>query len=119
MKSWSFIGNFYGECSVNLIAKHWALTSGHCCVGNAFKSVQFGSASLFGEGGVQRVVSKIFLHPEFNSDTFANDICLILLKEDLEYRNGGNEKIVMKFIIVCIFDWVRTSCLQTICHKEF
>ena len=51
LSDWNFIGNLNGACSATLIAKKWAVTAAHCCQeGILTKSVQFGSAQIFGQG---------------------------------------------------------------------
>ena len=70
---------------VSLIGRQWALTAAHCCAGNIlFKTVRFGSTSQFG-GGTTRTVQNAFVHPEFHSETYAHDICILQLDDDVVY----------------------------------
>ena len=75
---------------VSLIGRQWALTAAHCCTGNIlFKTVRFGSVSL-SSGGVTRSVQNAFVHPDFHSETYAHDICILQLDDDIVYNENMN-----------------------------
>lgn len=67
-------------CSGSVIASSWIVTAAHCVNG-----VDAGRVSAYAgitnlsdrSGGNQLAVSSVIVHPEFNSDTFQNDIALI------------------------------------------
>lgn len=64
-------------CGGAILSQQWVLTSGHCVTGR--KEGEFiavaGSTSL--REGNGHVVTKIFLHPEFNGDGLENDIAVL------------------------------------------
>ena len=86
MSRWNFIGNLGGTCTVTLIGRHWALTAGHCCpAGVLNQQVQFGTANKFGMGGIRKDIKNFYVHPDYNTQTYANDICILELASDLTY----------------------------------
>ena len=90
MKISRFSGQIFQLIEVSLIGRQWALTAAHCCTGNIlFKTVRFGSVSL-SSGGVTRTVQNAFVHPDFHSETYAHDICILQLDDDIIYNENIN-----------------------------
>ena len=86
MQDWNFLGNMEGTCTVSLIGRHWALTAAHCCTQDMLaKQVQFGTASPFGSGGVRQTIKNFYRHPEYNSLSYANDVCILEFEGDVVY----------------------------------
>ncbi|XP_052845941.1 trypsin [Drosophila gunungcola] len=89
LASLSVNGNY--SCSSALITTQWLVTAGHCVYYPGRYMLRAGSAYA-DEGGQERDVARIILHPEFKIRTLDNDIAL--LRTSKSFRLGGNVQLV-------------------------
>ncbi|EDW93777.2 trypsin beta [Drosophila yakuba] len=82
-------GNY--SCSSALITSQWLVTAGHCVHYPGSYSVRAGS-TFTDEGGQERDVESVILHPDFNLRTLENDIAL--LKIGKSFTLGENIQVV-------------------------
>lgn len=68
-------------CGGVLISNRFVLTASHCLEDEEEQDIQvvLGSISINGNKGLRRAVEEIIMHPEYDSETRANDIALILV----------------------------------------
>lgn len=80
----SLQGNGSHFCGASLIARDWVLTAAHCVEGESAGGVQavIGEFDLNSQsdGGQQRAVSRIIIHPQRQSGSEDHDIALLQLK---------------------------------------
>ncbi|XP_052891115.1 chymotrypsin-2-like [Anopheles moucheti] len=73
-------------CGGTVLNRRWVLTAAACITGKALSDVQLfvGSADRL-EGGRNVTAERFVLHPDFDSQTYANDIALVRLVESLTF----------------------------------
>ncbi|XP_001353251.4 trypsin [Drosophila pseudoobscura] len=79
------------SCGSALITPRWLVTAAHCVPYPERYSVRAGSSSVR-EGGQQRAVAKILVHPGFNPRTLVHDIALLQTREP--FKLGGNVQLI-------------------------
>merc|ERR1719276_55588 len=76
-------------CGGSIIDENWIMTAAHCCAGQtpAFMHVVAGGIKLNAAEGEEekRDLEMIIGHPDYDSRELTNDICLLKLKEPLEW----------------------------------
>ncbi|CAF4331042.1 unnamed protein product, partial [Adineta steineri] len=78
------IANTY-LCGGSIISASWVITAAHCVNSQTASSITIYAGSNSRWTGTQsRVVSKIIVHPSYNSDTYVDDIALLQLQTPLD-----------------------------------
>jgi uncharacterized repeat protein (TIGR01451 family) len=66
-------------CAGSLITPEWVVTAAHCAELTTNIDIQAGIHALSSGVGQKRDVSTVIVHPNYNSNTFDNDIALVKL----------------------------------------
>ncbi|RZB40525.1 brachyurin, partial [Asbolus verrucosus] len=79
-------------CGGAIIHRQWILTAAHCVIGAVSFSIQVGSNSLKKEDNNRLTISATasIPHPDFDKETFTNNIGLINLPETLRFNDYIN-----------------------------
>lgn len=72
-------------CACTLIHRKWALSAAHC-VNDIELYATFAKVDInkFNQNTVKRRVKRQIVHPDYNSETYVNDICLFELEDPIE-----------------------------------
>uniref|UniRef100_A0A182PUR2 Peptidase S1 domain-containing protein n=1 Tax=Anopheles epiroticus TaxID=199890 RepID=A0A182PUR2_9DIPT len=73
-------------CGGSVINRRWVLTAAACITGKALSDVQLylGSADRL-SGGRNVTAERFVIHPDFDAQTYANDVALVRLAESLAF----------------------------------
>ncbi|CAI5671645.1 unnamed protein product [Oreochromis niloticus] len=135
---WQVIIDPRGEfwCEGSLITNQWVLTAASCISHDELsnKVVHLGQhiQSAFSQNVVIRTVEEVICHPEYNSTTYNNDICLLKLSAPVNFtdyiqpiclasKNSTFHSGISSWVTGCGFDKVtipivgRNECQ---CHYE-
>jgi secreted trypsin-like serine protease len=101
-RSWGWLvslneySNHTHFCGGSILSSSWILTAAHCVYSRNASSVTIhaGSNKLY-QSSQNRKVAQIFSHPEFESDTYVNDIALIQLSSPLDMNDPDLAKICL------------------------
>lgn len=79
-------------CGAAVATENFIVTAAHCCDGQTAKELHVvaGDHNIKTEEGTEQVrnVKHIKMHPDYNSHTIENDICLLELEEPLEMNEN-------------------------------
>mgnify|MGYP003729537029 CR=1 FL=1 len=83
---WPFVGLMGQSCGVSLIGSNVAITAAHCCTNPTVisQAVTFGHLHR-NEMTQSRFVQHFEVHPDYYSEEYDFDICLIMLDRPLSY----------------------------------
>jgi len=77
------IANTY-LCGGSIISSSWVITAAHCVNGYRASSITvYAGSNLRWSGTQSRVASQVVVHPDYNTDTYVNDIALLKLATPL------------------------------------
>jgi len=85
--SWRNFGSH--TCGGSIINENWVLSAGHCCAGVIGSGdIVAGGIDIYLPEGVEqhRSITK-FSHPEYDSSTINNDVCLLKVDEPFEFND--------------------------------
>merc|ERR1719305_246406 len=91
-------------CGGSLIGPMKVVTAGHCCDGQSASrlGVRVGNHHLYSDDPDQMdiAVAKVNLHPEYDSWTITNDICILDLEEAADFSSS----VIMKVDVPVVSD---------------
>merc|ERR1712115_242744 len=88
-------------CGGSLIAADKVVTAGHCCDGQSASrlGVRVGNHHLYSDDPDQKdiAVAKVNLHPDYDSWTISNDICILDLEEAADFSSSVIDSISLPY----------------------
>lgn len=101
-------------CGGAILSQSWILTSAHCVSGRQAGEFQAYAGSTSLRDGNGRVVTKIFVHPEFSADGLVNDIAVIQTESNFVFNMivqpaSVGEEYVDTNIEAMLTGWGQTS----------
>ena len=96
--AWCFDVNCQNVCGGSIFNETTVITAAHCCEDIHLPDTKIvaGELNLEVDSGIEQVrqIKSLLIHPDYNSDTVQNDICLLTLNSPLEF-NGNVSRIYL------------------------
>ena len=90
-------GYCFNFCGGSIFTETTIITAAHCCEGIGeteweYTKIVAGELDLYVESGLEQVrkIKGHIVHPDYNSTTLHNDICLLTLDSPLEFNENVN-----------------------------
>ena len=104
-------------CNSHVFQRH-VLTAAHCCDDHEARELRVvaGEHDLNSEDGLEQAVrvDEIQMHQDYNPDTIENDLCVLTLREELEFNRYYRAQIeVYPFMQLCPQLYVGPIMLST------
>ena len=102
IQSWSWavymsIADTY-LCGGSILSSSWIITAAHCVEGfTASQITVYAGSSIRGSNAQSRQASLLIKHPNYDTNTFVNDIALIQLNPPLDFAEFNLKPICLKF----------------------
>merc|ERR1711887_48581 len=88
-------------CGGSLVGRDMVVTAGHCCDGQSANrlGVRVGNHHLYSDDPDQKdiAVSRVNLHPQYDSWTITNDICILDLAESADFSSSVIDSISLPY----------------------
>merc|ERR1711874_617310 len=88
-------------CGGSLVGPMKVVTAGHCCDGQSASrlGVRVGNHHLYSDDPDQKdiAVAKVNLHPQYDSWTITNDICILDLEEAADFSSSVIDSISLPY----------------------
>jgi secreted trypsin-like serine protease len=110
--SWAVSISIAGSylCGGSIVSSSWVITAAHCVKDFQASQITIYAGSILRWSGSQnRVASHIFVHPNYNSVSYVNDIALLHLTSPLIMSDSSVSAICLQFVqstvVLSIEEW--------------